>query len=334
MKSGTVWDCVGATPLIRIQSLSRLTGCEIFGKAEFLNPGGSVKDRAAKGIIRAAEQSGALSQGATIVEGTAGNTGIGFATLAAERGYKCIIVMPDNQSREKYEMLSALGADVRKVPAVPFANEGHFYHTAKRIAEQLANSFWANQFENTANGDFHFATTGPEIWSQTEGKVGLFTCAVGTGGTMSGVSRYLKSQNREVKTVVADPFGSGIYSQIREGRLASTGGSVSEGIGIMRLTANFLAAQIDDAQQIADQDAINLVYHVAENDGLFLGSSSGINLASAYQLAQMNAGSGKVIVTILCDHGTRYASRLLNPDWLKEKNLLPKKIVQQVAKFI
>ncbi len=331
LRSGRVWDLVGNTPLIRLESISRLTGCNIFGKAEFLNPGGSVKDRAAKGIIADAEKRGLLKPGGTIVEGTAGNTGIGIATLAAERGYKTIIVMPDNQAREKYEILEMLGAEVRKVPPVPFANQNHFYHTARAISEELPGSFWANQFENVANGDFHYSTTGPEIWEQTGGKVDFFTCAVGTSGTMSGVSRFLKEKNPQLRTVVADPLGSGIYCLLREGKMESTGSSVTEGIGIMRITENFKQTKIDEALRINDQEMIDMVYHLAENDGLILGTSSGINAMAAYRIGQMNAGSGKTIVTILCDHGTRYSSRLLNRSWLEEKNLIPKKLTYQVV---
>jgi cysteine synthase A len=331
LRTGRVWDLVGNTPLIRLESLSKLTGCNIFGKAEYLNPGGSVKDRAAKGIIADAEKRGLLKPGFTIVEGTAGNTGIGIATLAAERGYKTIIVMPDNQAREKYEILEMLGAEVRKVPPVQFANENHFYHTARKISEETANSFWANQFNNTANGDFHYATTGPEIWEQTGGKVDIFTCAVGTSGTMSGISRFLKEKNPKVHTVVADPLGSGIYCLINEGKMEATGSSVTEGIGIMRITENYNQTKIDEALRINDQEMIDMVYHLAEKDGLILGTSSGINAMAAYRIGQMNAGSGKTIVTILCDHGTRYSSRLLNREWLEEKNLVPKKLVQTIA---
>ncbi|MES2857179.1 MAG: cysteine synthase A [Bdellovibrionota bacterium] len=327
----TVFDLVGNTPLVYIESLSKLTGCKIFGKAEFLNPGGSVKDRAAKGIILDAEKRGLLRPGSTIVEGTAGNTGIALATLASARGYKCIISMPDNQSREKYEILEMLGAEVRKVPAVPFANENHFYHQARKIAAEIPNAYWADQFENPANGGYHFETTGKEIWEQTQGKIDYFTCAIGTGGTMGGVSRQLKERNPAIRVVAADPFGSGIFSFLKEGKFASTGSSVTEGIGIMRLTANFKAAKVDDVQQITDQEMIDVLYHVAQKDGLVLGTSSGINLMSAYRLAQMNAGSGKTITTILCDHGTRYSSRLLNQEWLKEKNLIPKSFVRTIA---
>lgn len=329
--TGPVWDLVGQTPLIRIESLSRLTGCEIYGKAEFLNPGGSVKDRAAKGIILDAEKRGLLKPGGVIVEGTAGNTGIGLATLAAQRGYKTIIVMPDNQAKEKYEILEMLGADVRKVKPVPFADPNHFYHTARAIAENIPGSFWANQFENPANGDFHYQTTAIEIWRQTDGAIDIFTCAVGTSGTMSGVSRFLKEKKPSVRTVLADPYGSGMYSLIHSGKIVSEGGSVAEGIGIMRVTANFSNALIDEALRISDQRMIDMVYHLAEHDGIVVGTSSGINMAAAYQLGLGNAGSGKTIVTMLCDHGTRYSSRLLNPEWLEKNNLAPKKLTQTMA---
>jgi cysteine synthase A len=331
LRTGNVWDLVGNTPLIKIESLSKLTGCNIYGKAEFMNPGGSVKDRAAKGIIRDAERKGLLKPGATIVEGTAGNTGIGIATLAAERGYKTIIVMPDNQAAEKYDLLEILGAEIRKVKPVPFSDQNHFYHTARRIAEELPGSYWANQFENPANGDFHYETTGPEIWEQTAGRIDIFTCAVGSSGTMSGVSRFLKEKNPNLRTVVADPGGSGMYCFVREGKLEAEGSTVSEGIGIMRVTENFKRTKIDEAMRVSDQEMIDMVYHLAEKDGIFMGTSSGINVMAAYRLAQENAGSGKTIVTILCDSGTRYSSRLLNRTWLEEKSLVPRKIVQTIA---
>ena len=325
--AGSVWDNVGNTPLIRIKSLSDATGCEIYGKAEFLNPGGSVKDRAAKGIILDAEQRGVLRPGGTSVEGTAGNTGIGLATLAGERGYKVILTLPDDQAAEKYDLLDALGAEVRKVPAVPFANPNHFYHTAKRLAEELPGAFWANQFENTANGDYHAQTTGPEIWAQTEGKVDIFTCAVGSSGTMSGISRALKRENPNVHIVVADPGGSGMFSYLKTGVIANEGKSVTEGIGIMRITENFRAIVADDALRVHDQEMIDVVFHLAKHDGLFVGTSSGLNVAAALQLARQHQGSGKTIVTILCDSGTRYSSRLLNPAWRAEKGLIPQPLV-------
>ena len=329
--TGNVWELVGNTPLVYIESLSKITGCKIYGKAEFMNPGGSVKDRAAKGIILDAEKRGLLRPGGTIVEGTAGNTGIGLATLAAGRGYRCIISMPDNQAREKYELLRMLGAEVRAVPPVPFANPNHFYHRAKTIAEETPGAFWANQFENEANGDFHYATTGPEIFEQTKGAVDVFTCAVGTSGTISGVSRYLKEKKPGVKIVAADPLGSGIYSYLKTGKMEATGSSVTEGIGIMRVTANFSKAKIDDTLRIDDQRMIDMVYHLAEREGLNVGTSSGINVTAAYEIAMMNAGSGKTIVTVLCDSGSRYASKILNVDWLKEKNLQPKKLTTTIA---
>lgn len=331
LRVGSVWDLVGNTPLIRIKSLSQLTGCHIYGKAEFMNPGGSVKDRAAKGILMDAEFRGLLKPGGVIVEGSAGNTGIGLATLASERGYRTIIFMPNNQSQEKYQVLEVLGAEIHKLPPVPFSNPDHFFHQAKRHAETMPNAFWANQFENTANGDFHYRTTGPEIWEQTKGKVDIFTCAVGSGGTLSGVSRALKEKNPNTKVVIADPYGSGMYCQFKTGRIETEGSSVTEGIGIMRVTENFKSAQADDAIRVTDNEMIDMVYHLAENDGLFVGTSSGVNVSAAYRLAQENAGSGKTIVTVLCDSGTRYASRILDPVWLAEKGLEPKRLQVTIA---
>ena len=321
---GSVWDNVGNTPLIRIRSLSEASGCEIYGKAEFLNPGGSVKDRAAKGIIADAEARGLLRPGFTLVEGTAGNTGIGLATLAGERGYKVLLTLPDDQAPEKYDLLGALGAEVRKVPAVPFANPNHFYHAARRLAEDLPNAYWANQFENPANGDFHAQTTGPDIWTQTGGKVDLFTCAVGSSGTMSGISRALKARNPAIQIVIADPGGSGMYSYLKTGEIKSEGKSVTEGIGIMRITENFRHIVADDAMCVDDQAMIDMVFHLARHDGLFVGTSSGLNVAAAWRLARTHQGSGKTIVTVLCDSGSRYASRLLNPAWRAEKGLAPR----------
>lgn len=312
---------VGKTPLIRIESLSQLTGCEIYGKAEFLNPGGSVKDRAALGIIQDAENKGLLKPNDTIYEGTAGNTGIGLATIAAERGYACTIVMPDNQAPEKFQTLQALGAKVLAVPPVPFANPNHFYHTAKRLAEETPHSFWANQFENTANSDYHLQTTGPEIWQATQGQIDYFVSATGTGGTISGVSRYLKSQSEAIKVVLVDPDGSGMHSYFKSGEIRSTGSSVTEGIGIMRLTANFKLARIDEAMQVNDQQMIEMLYHLARHDGLLVGTSAALNVFAAYQIAKKHQGQKKVIVTVLCDSALRYQSRLFNPAWLKEKNL-------------
>lgn len=323
MKTGLVSQIIGETPLIKIKSLSDYTGCEIFAKAEYMNPGGSVKDRAALGIIEAAEKSGDLKPGFTIVEGTAGNTGIGLATVAAQKGYPCVIVMPNNQAQEKYDTLNALGVELVTVPAVPFANENHFYHTAKRIAAERTNAFWANQFENTANFQQHFKTTGPEIWQQSEKRVDAFVAAAGTGGTLAGVSKYLKSQNPNVHVLLVDPMGSGLDSYIKTGQLASTGSSITEGIGIMRLTANFKEAVIDESTQVDDQKMISMLYHLAQRDGLLVGTSAALNVYAAFELALKNRNSGKRIVTVLCDSANRYQSKIFNNQFLAEKNLKP-----------
>jgi len=317
---GSLWDAVGNTPLLRIGSLSRLTGHEILGKAEFMNPGGSIKDRAAKGIIQRAEAQGLLKPGGTIVEGTAGNTGIGLGLLGRERGYRVVVTMPDNQAREKYEYLEAMGVEVRKVPVVPFANPGHFFHQARLLSEQHG-WFWANQFENTANGDFHYETTGPEIWEQCEGRVDVLVASVGSGGTMSGVSRYLKERNPAVRVVLVDPPGSGLYTQVKEGRLEGPGSSITEGIGIMRLTANFLAARVDDAMRLGDQEMLEMLYHLAREDALVVGTSAALNVRAAYELARRLPGKGLRIVTLLCDHGSRYASKVFNADFLASRQL-------------
>lgn len=321
-------SAIGNTPLIEIQSLSRLTGCRIFGKAEFMNPGGSVKDRAAKWIINQAENNGLLKSGQTIVEGTAGNTGIGLAMLAASKGYKSVICMPNNQSPEKFSLLKALGAEVRAFQPVPFANENHFYHQARIYAEQSSNVFWANQFENESNSLAHFESTGPEIWQQTNGEIDAFISAVGTGGTISGVSRYLKEKKSHIHICLADPFGSGLYNYILNGALTTEGSSVSEGIGIMRITKNFATAIVDDSVRVSDQNMIDMLFHVAANDGLFIGTSAALNLYASYQYALKNINTNKVIVTVLCDSGTRYQSRLLNEEWLKEKKLILQPLVK------
>lgn len=322
------WDLVGNTPLVEIQSLSKLTGHRIYAKCEHLNPGGSVKDRAAKFMIDQAEKSGALKPGSTIVEGSAGNTGIGLAMLAATRGYRTIITIPDNQAQEKYSMLEALGAEVRKVKPVPFANQEHFYHQAKRIAAEIPGAFWVNQFENPANLKAHEEGTGPEIWRELAGSVDVFTCAVGTGGTMGGVSRSLKalgrSTGRDVRIVLADPEGSGLFSYKKTGTIASSGTSVTEGIGIMRITANFAAADVDDAIQVKDTEMIDMLFHLAQHEGLFVGTSAALNVMAAYKLALADKDSGKTFVTILCDHGSRYQSKLLSAEWRREKGLEPK----------
>jgi cysteine synthase A len=327
MVTGLVSQVIGKTPLIKIKSLSELTGCEIYGKAEFMNPGGSVKDRAALGIIEQAEKDGLLKPNYTIIEGTAGNTGIGLATIAPQKGYKCVIVMPNNQAQEKYDTLKALGVELITVAPVPFANDNHFYHTAKRIASERPNSFWANQFENLANSKAHFETTGPEIWTQTNGKVDAFVSAVGTGGTLGGVSKYLKSVKPNVHIRLVDPFGSGLYSYFKTAQLAATGSSITEGIGIMRLTANFKEAVIDEAVQYGDQEMISMLYHLTQHDGLLLGTSAALNIYASYKYALENKNSGKVIVTILCDSATRYQSKIFNPSFLKEKNLSPLALV-------
>jgi len=321
-RASTLWDAVGNTPLLRIGSLSKATGNEILGKAEFMNPGGSIKDRAAKGMILAAEKSGALKPGATIVEGTAGNTGIGLGLLGVERGYRVVVTMPDNQAREKYELLEAMGVDVRKVPVVPFANPGHFFHAAKALADANPGWFWANQFENLANGEFHAETTGAEIWEQCEGRVDLLISAVGTGGTISGVSRYLKAKNPKLKVVLADPAGSGLYSYLREGKVEGSGSSITEGIGIMRITENFRRAQIDEAMRVSDQEMIEMLYHLARNDALVVGTSAALNVRGAYEIARQHQGQGLRIVTLLCDHGSRYLSKIFNPEFLASKQLV------------
>ncbi|MBU8898668.1 cysteine synthase A [Corallococcus sp. H22C18031201] len=317
---GRLWDAVGNTPLLRIGSLSDATGCDILGKAEFMNPGGSIKDRAAKGMIRRAEQDGLLKPGGTIVEGTAGNTGIGLGLLGRERGYRVVVTMPDNQAREKYELLEAMGVEVRKVPVVPFANPNHFFHQARLLSEQHG-WFWANQFENPANGDFHFETTGPEIWEQCEGRVDVLVASVGSGGSLSGVSRYLKERNPALRVVLVDPLGSGLYCYVREGKLESTGGSITEGIGIMRITENFRRARVDEAVRVDDQAMLEMLYHLARQDALVVGTSAALNVRAAWEVARQHAGEGLRIVTLLCDHGSRYASKVFNPEFLATKQL-------------
>lgn len=326
MQTGLVSQVVGQTPLIKIKSLSEVTGCEIFGKAEFMNPGGSVKDRAALGIVEQAETAGLLKPGFTIVEGTAGNTGIGLATIANQRGYRCTIVMPNNQAQEKYDTLKALGVELITVDPCPFTNPNHFYHTAKRIAESGNQCFWANQFENTANYQMHFKTTGPEIWEQCQGQVNAFVAATGTGGTLAGVSKFLKSKSPAVHVRLVDPFGSGMFSYFKTGQIASTGTSITEGIGIMRLTENFKNAQIDSAVQVSDQEMISMLYHLAEKEGLLVGTSAALNVFGAYQLALENKGKGLRIVTILCDSALRYQSRIFNEKFLSEKGLSPQSL--------
>jgi cysteine synthase A len=312
---------VGNTPLIRLRRVSEETGCEILGKAEFLNPGGSVKDRAARAIVLAAEKSGALPPGGTVVEGTAGNTGIGLAHVCNARGYRCVIVMPDNQSPEKYRLIETLGAEVHKVPTVPYSNPNQYQKVAQRLAATLPDAIWANQFDNTVNRQAHLQTTGPEIWDQTGGRIDAFTAASGTGGTFAGVSEFLKSRRRSVRTVLADPPGSSLFEYVRNGALKATGsGSITEGIGIARITANLKDAPIDDAIHVEDADTVRFVYRLLREEGLFLGSTSGINVAAAVRVA-LELGRGHTIVTILCDGGAKYQSRLFNREWLEQKGL-------------
>ena len=312
---------IGNTPMIRINSLSEETGCEILGKAEFMNPGGSVKDRAALWMIQEAEKSGALKSGGTVVEGTAGNTGIGLAHVCNNRGYRTIIYMPDNQSQEKVDLLRTLGAEVRVVPTVPYANDMNFQKQAGRFAATLNNAIWANQFDNTANSLAHYESTGPEIWAQTHGGVDAFTCAVGTGGTLAGTSLYLKEQSSDVKIVLADPMGSALYNWVTTGEATMTPGpSMTEGIGNSRVTKNLAPAKIDDAVQVDDQEMVDMVYRLLHQEGWFFGSSSGINLGAAVKIAK-DLGPGHTIVTILCDGGSKYQSRLYNADFLAERDL-------------
>lgn len=315
---------IGNTPLVKLQKASEATGCAIYGKAEFLNPGNSVKDRTALGIINAAEKSGDLKPGGTIVEGTAGNTGIGLTLLANARGYKSIIVMPMSQSKEKIDTLEMIGADLRLVGVTSYDDPNHYTHTAKRIAEELnekrGNTIWANQFGNTANRDIHYQTTGAEILEQLEGNIDGFCCAVGTGGTLGGVSQRLREGNPNVKIALADPMGSSLYSYYKDGELRSEGTSITEGIGISHVTPNFAEANIDYAYQISDQEALTIVFDLLQHEGLCLGSSSGVNVAGAIQLAK-ELGPGHTIVTILCDYGTRYQSKLFNPVFLEHKGL-------------
>jgi cysteine synthase A len=312
---------VGNTPLIRLKNLSAETGCEILGKAEFMNPGGSVKDRAASAIVAAAETAGTLRAGGTVVEGTAGNTGIGLAHVCRERGYRCVIVMPDNQSPEKYQLLEMLGAEVHKVPTVPYSNPNQYQRVAQRLAASLAGAIWSNQFDNTANREAHVRTTGPEIWSQTDGRVDAFVASCGTGGTFAGVSQYLKSRRSAIRSVLADPPGSSLYAWVKSGTLKASGsGSITEGIGIGRITANLAGAPIDDALLVEDADTVRCVYRLLQEEGLFLGSTSGINVAAAVRVAR-ELGPGHTVVTILCDGGARYQSRLFNREWLAQKGL-------------
>ena len=323
--SRTLVDSIGNTPLIHLRGPSQITGCNILGKAEFMNPGGSVKDRAAKFMVLDAEQRGELKPGGVIVEGTAGNTGIGLALVANSRGYRTAITMPDTQSKEKKDALRLLGAELHEVPAAPFKDPGNYVHAAARLAEQLAvqephGVLYANQWENLSNAEGHYRSTGPEIWEQTDGQVDAFCCAIGTGGTISGVGRYLKQQNPAVRIALTDPMGSCMYHYYKSGELRSEGNSISEGIGQGRVTANIDCAPVDDAFRVADEEALPVLFSLLSEEGLCLGGSSGINVAGAIQLARA-MGPGHTIVTILCDSGTRYQSKLFNPDFLRGKDL-------------
>ena len=310
---------VGNTPLIRLRHLSEETGCDILGKAEFMNPGGSVKDRAAKWIVLDAERRGALKAGGTVVEGTAGNTGIGLAHVCNARGYRCVIVMPDNQAAEKYQIIEVLGAELRKVPAVPYSNPNQYQKVAGRLAQELPNAIWANQFDNTANRDAHFESTGPEIWAQTGGRIDAFCASTGTGGTLAGIARYLKSKSAAVRVVLVDPPGSALFHWFKDGALKTDGGSsITEGIGTGRVTANLEGTPIDDALRISDAQTMHYVYRLMREEGLLLGSTAGINVAAAVTLAKQ-LGPGHTIVTILCDGGAKYQSRLFNQAWVAEK---------------
>jgi len=312
-------EAIGNTPLIRLRGPSALTGCEILGKAEFLNPGGSVKDRAALYIILDAEKRGQLEPGGVIVEGTAGNTGIGLALVGNARGYRTVIVIPQTQSQEKKDMLRLCGAELREVPAVPYKDPNNYVHQSERLAQELG-ALWANQWDNTANRDGHYESTGPEIWRQTGGKVDGFVCAIGTGGTLAGISRFLKEKNPKIRTAAADPMGAAMYSWFKRGELKSEGSSITEGIGLGRVTKNIEGAPVDDAYQIPDAEALPLVFSLLREEGLCVGGSSGINVAGAIRLAQ-DLGPGHIVVTILADSGTRYQSKLFNPAFLKEKGL-------------
>jgi cysteine synthase A len=320
-----VLAAIGNTPLIRLKGPSERTGCEILGKAEFMNPGQSEKDRAALYIVKVALNRGLLRPGGTVVEGTAGNTGIGIAVVGNALGLKSLIVIPDTQSQEKKDALRLLGAQLIEVPAVPYKNPNNYVKVSERLAKQLAKddpkaAIWANQFDNVANRQAHQETTGAEIWEQTEGLIDGFTCSVGTGGTLAGVALALKARNPDIRIAAADPMGAAIYSWIKTGELKMEGDSITEGIGQSRVTANLKDAPIDDAYQIPDEEALPLIFELLEHEGLCLGGSSGINVAGAIRMAE-EMGPGHTIVTILADYGTRYQSKLFNPEFLRARNL-------------
>ncbi len=318
-------EAIGNTPLFKLKRASEITGCNIYGKAEYLNPGGSVKDRAALALIRDAEEKKLISKGGTIVEGTAGNTGIGLCLLGNSIGYKTIIVMNDNQTQEKKDLLRNIGADLRLVPPKPYKDENNFVKYASRLANELKSSnnhgvVWANQFDNMANSKGHYETTGPEIWEQTDSKIDGFVCSSGTGGTIAGVSSFLKEKNKDIKIYLSDPAGSSLYNYIENGELKSEGGSITEGIGSSRITANFAKANIDGAFSISDHESLPVLFDLIEKEGLSLGTSCGVNIAGAIRLGKL-LGPGKTIVTILCDKSDKYNSKLFNKSFLEEKGL-------------
>ena len=322
---GNVVEAIGRTPLIKLRKASELTGANIYGKAEFLNPGQSVKDRAALGMIRDAEKSGRLQPGGVIVEGTAGNTGIGLAVVGNALGYRTVIVMPRTQSQEKKDAVRSLGAKLVEVDAVPYANPNHYVKYSQRLADEMARTepkgaIWANQFDNVANRNAHYETTGPEIWEQTGGKIDGFICSVGSGGTLGGVSMALKERSKKVQIGLADPGGASLFSYYKTGELKAEGTSITEGIGQSRITANLEGVEVDDAWRIDDADALRVLFDLTRNEGMCLGGSSGVNVAGAMHLAR-KLGPGSTVVTILCDYGNRYLSKLYNGSFLKEKGL-------------
>jgi cysteine synthase A len=319
-------DTIGNTPLIKLNKASEITGCEIYGKAEFLNPGSSIKDRAAKGIILDAIAKKNLLPGGTIVEGTAGNTGIGLGLVGNSLGYKTLIVMPETQSQEKKDALKLIGCELKLVPALPYSNPGNYIRQSEKIAETLRKTsqngvLWANQFDNIANQMSHYNSTGPEIWEQTSGKIDGFTCAVGTGGTLSGTGLFLKEKNKNIKIALTDPYGSGLYNYYENGEMKAEGNSITEGIGQGRITKNLENCPVDLSFRTDDNQALNIIFDLLKEEGLFLGGSSGINVAGAIKLAK-ELGPGKTIVTILCDSGQRYQSKIWNPSFLKSKDLV------------
>ena len=323
--TGDFLSAIGNTPLIKLRAVSEQTGCDIYGKAEFMNPGGSVKDRAALAIIKDAEARGELGPGGLIVEGTAGNTGIGLTIVGNAKGYRSVIVMPETQSQEKKDALRICGADLRLVPAKPYKDPGNYVRYSETLAAELAKThdggvIWANQFDNTANMKGHYDSTGPEIWEQTDGKIDGFICAVGSGGTLAGVGAFLKEQNTNVKIGLSDPNGSALYNYYKEGELKSEGNSVSEGIGQGRITKNLALAPVDMAFRVSDEESLPIIFDLMQNEGLYMGGSTAINIAGAVEMAK-EMGPGHTIVTILCDSGQRYQSKIWNPEFLRSKDL-------------